>query len=42
MFVRPTMSDSRQGVLPKYGFGMDMIVSVHQLVSKAIILGNND
>jgi len=29
-------------VLPHYGFGMDMVVSVHQLVGKAIILGNND
>ena len=29
-------------VLPYYGFEMDMIVSVHQLVSNAIILGNND
>jgi Fe-S oxidoreductase len=26
-------------VLPYYGFGMDMIVSVHQLVSNAIVLG---
>jgi hypothetical protein len=25
-------------VLPFYGMGMDMIVSVHQLVSNAIIL----
>jgi Fe-S oxidoreductase len=26
-------------VLPYYGMGMDMIVSVHQLVSNAIVLG---
>ena len=26
-------------VLPYYGMGMDMIVSVHQLVSKALVLG---
>jgi len=29
-------------VVPYYGFGMDMIVSVHQLVSNAIVLGEND
>lgn len=29
-------------VLPKYGFEMDMIVSVHGLVSKAIVIGDND
>jgi Fe-S oxidoreductase len=29
-------------VLPYYGFQMDMVVSVHQLVSNAILLGNND
>jgi len=29
-------------VLPYYGFEMEMINSVHQLVSNAIILGNND
>ena len=28
-------------VMPYYGFPMDMIVSVHQLVSNAIILGDN-
>ncbi|HYG85543.1 MAG TPA: (Fe-S)-binding protein [Azospirillum sp.] len=28
-------------VLPYYGFGMDMVVSVHQLVGKAIRLGGN-
>ncbi len=27
-------------VLPYYGFGMDSIVSVHQLVSNAIVMGN--
>jgi hypothetical protein len=27
-------------VLPYYGFQMDSIVSVHQLVSNAIVLGN--
>ena len=27
-------------VLPYYGFRMDSIVSVHQLVSNAIVLGN--
>lgn len=27
-------------VLPYYGFEMDMVVSLHQLVSKAIRLGN--
>ena len=27
-------------VLPYYGMGMDMIVSVHQLVSNAIVLGS--
>jgi uncharacterized protein YcgI (DUF1989 family) len=26
-------------VLPYYGMGMDMIVSVHQLVSNAIVMG---
>ncbi|MDJ0871945.1 MAG: (Fe-S)-binding protein [Gammaproteobacteria bacterium] len=29
-------------VIPYYGFGMDMIVSVHQLVSNAIVLANNE
>src|SRR5690606_34508911 len=29
-------------VLPYYGLGMDMIVSVHQLVSNAIQLGSSD
>jgi Fe-S oxidoreductase len=29
-------------VLPYYGFSMDMIVSVHQLVGDAIVLGSND
>lgn len=29
-------------VLPTYGFDREMIVSVHQLVSNAIVLGNND
>lgn len=29
-------------VLPYYGYDMGMVVSVHQLVSNAIILGNND
>jgi len=29
-------------VLPYYGFSMDQIVSVHQLVSNAIVLGEND
>lgn len=29
-------------VLPYYGLRMDMIVSVHQLVSNAILLGSND
>ena len=29
-------------VIPYYGFGMDMIVSVHQLVSNAIVLATND
>ena len=29
-------------VIPYYGFGMDMIVSVHQLVSNAIVLGDNE
>ncbi|HYH18318.1 MAG TPA: (Fe-S)-binding protein [Azospirillum sp.] len=29
-------------VLPQYGMGMEMVVSVHQLVSKAIRLGGND
>ena len=29
-------------VIPYYGFGMDMIVSVHQLVSNAIVLGENE
>ncbi len=29
-------------VLPYYGFSMDQVVSVHQLVSNAIVLGNND
>ncbi len=28
-------------VVPYYGFGMDMIVSVHQLVSNAIVLDSN-
>ena len=27
-------------ILPYYGFEMDQIVSVHQLVSNAIVLGN--
>jgi hypothetical protein len=27
-------------VLPYYGFTMDSIVSIHQLVSNAIVLGN--
>jgi Fe-S oxidoreductase len=27
-------------VLPYYGFEMDQVVSVHQLVSNAIVLGN--
>ncbi len=27
-------------VLPYYGFNMDSIVSVHQLVSNAIVLGS--
>jgi hypothetical protein len=27
-------------VLPYYGFSMNSIVSVHQLVSNAIVLGN--
>jgi Fe-S oxidoreductase len=29
-------------VLPYYGFDRDVVVSVHQLVSNAILLGNND
>ena len=29
-------------VLPYYGFDREMVVSVHQLVSDAIVLGNND
>ncbi len=29
-------------VLPYYGFDREMIVSVHQLVADAIVLGNND
>jgi Fe-S oxidoreductase len=29
-------------ILPYYGLGMDMIVSVHQLVSSAIILTGQD
>lgn len=29
-------------VMPYYGFQLDQIVSVHQLVSNAIVLGNND
>ncbi|MCP4041653.1 MAG: (Fe-S)-binding protein, partial [Gammaproteobacteria bacterium] len=29
-------------VLPYYGFGMDMIVSVHQLVSNAIVMDGED
>ncbi|CAA7620849.1 sulfate reduction electron transfer complex DsrMKJOP subunit DsrK [Magnetospirillum sp. UT-4] len=29
-------------VLPYYGYDREMVVSVHQLVSNAIILGNND
>jgi hypothetical protein len=29
-------------VIPYYGFKMDQIVSVHQLVSKAIILDNHE
>jgi Fe-S oxidoreductase len=28
-------------VMPHYGFEMDQVVSVHQLVSNAIVLGNN-
>lgn len=28
-------------VLPKYGFSMDMVVSLHQLVSRSIRLGSN-
>jgi hypothetical protein len=29
-------------VLPYYGFGMDQIVSVHQLVSNALILKGSE
>jgi hypothetical protein len=29
-------------VMPKYGYDMDSIVSVHQLVSNAIILDGQD
>lgn len=29
-------------ILPYFGYEMDMIVSLHQLVSDAIVLGNND
>jgi hypothetical protein len=29
-------------VLPYYGFTMDQVVSVHQLVSEAIVLGAKD
>ena len=27
-------------VLPQYGMGMDMIISVHQLVGDALVFGN--
>jgi len=29
-------------VLPYYGFGMDQIISLHQLVGDALVMGNND
>jgi hypothetical protein len=29
-------------VLPYYGYDMEMVQSVHQLVGNAIILGDND